>query len=106
MCIRDRRVMGSVALVASLALPAAAAEAPKVAANKKEDVAIQQIDQQIAKAGVDKTKSDWRTKVPKFEKVAFDASHKYYALMNTNKGPVKIELLADTAPMHVTNFIY
>mgnify|MGYP003694388027 CR=1 FL=1 len=26
--------------------------------------------------------------------------------MNTNKGPVKIELLADTAPMHVTNFIY
>jgi cyclophilin family peptidyl-prolyl cis-trans isomerase len=102
-----KRVMGSVALVASLALPAAAAEAPKLAANtKKEDVAIQQIDQQIAKAGVDKSKPDWRTKVPKFEKVTFDANRKYYALMTTNKGPVKIELLADTAPMHATNFIY
>jgi cyclophilin family peptidyl-prolyl cis-trans isomerase len=26
--------------------------------------------------------------------------------MNTNKGAVKIELLPDVAPMHVTNFIY
>jgi cyclophilin family peptidyl-prolyl cis-trans isomerase len=95
-----------VALVASLALPAAAAEAPKVAASKKEDVAIQQIDQQIAKGNVDKAKSDWKTKLPKPEKVAFDAAHKYYAVMTTNKGPVKIELLPDVAPMHVTNFIY
>jgi cyclophilin family peptidyl-prolyl cis-trans isomerase len=101
-----KRAIGFVALVASLALPAAAAEAPKVAANKKEDVAIQQIDQQIAKGNVDKAKADWKTKLPKPEKVAFDAAHKYYALMNTNKGPVKIELLPDVAPMHVTNFIY
>ncbi len=101
-----KRAMGFVALVAWLALPAAAAEAPKIAVNKKEDVAIQQIDQQIAKAGVDKAKANWKTTVPKFDKVAFDASHKYYALMNTNKGPVKIQLLPDVAPMHVTNFIY
>ena len=100
------RAMSFAALVACLALPAVAAEAPKIAANKKEDVAIQQIDQQIAKAAVDKTKANWKTNVPKFDKVAFDPSHKYYALMNTNKGPVKIELLPDVAPMHVTNFIY
>jgi cyclophilin family peptidyl-prolyl cis-trans isomerase len=101
-----KRAIGFVALVASLALPAVAAEAPKVAASKKEDVAIQQIDQQIAKGNVDKAKTDWKTKLPKPEKVAFDAAHKYYALMTTNKGPVKIELLPDVAPMHVTNFIY
>jgi peptidyl-prolyl cis-trans isomerase B (cyclophilin B) len=101
-----KRAIGFVALVASLALPAVAAEAPKVAASKKEDVAIQQIDQQIAKGNVDKAKADWKTKLPKPEKVAFDAAHKYYALMTTNKGPVKIELLPDVAPMHVTNFIY
>ena len=59
-----KRAIGFAALVASLALPAAAAEAPKIAANKKEDVAIQQIDQQIAKAGVDKAKADWKTKFP------------------------------------------
>jgi cyclophilin family peptidyl-prolyl cis-trans isomerase len=98
--------MSLVTLAAWLALPAAAAEAPKIAANKKEDVAIQQIDQQIAKAGVDKANTNWKTNLPKFDKVSFDASHKYYALMNTNKGLVKIELLPDVAPIHVTNFIY
>jgi peptidyl-prolyl cis-trans isomerase B (cyclophilin B) len=101
-----KRAIGFVATVAALALPAWAAEAPKIAASKKEDVAIQQIDQQIAKAAVDKAKADWKTKLPKPEKVAFDASKKYYALMNTNKGLVKIEFLPDVAPMHVTNFIY
>ena len=101
-----KRAMGFVALVAWLALPAAAAEAPKIAVNKKEDVAIQQIDQQIAKGSVDKAKADWKTNLPKPEKVAFDANHKYYALMKTNKGLVKIEFLPDVAPMHVTNFIY
>jgi cyclophilin family peptidyl-prolyl cis-trans isomerase len=95
-----------VALAVLLALPAAAADAPTTDSKKKEDVAIQQIDAQIAKANVDKTNSSWRTKLPKPEKVAFDAKHKYYAMMETNKGLVKIEFLPDVAPMHVTNFIY
>ena len=30
----------------------------------------------------------------------------YFALMETSKGPVKIQLLPDVAPMHVTSFIY
>jgi len=95
-----------VALAALLALPAAAGEAPKTDTKKKEDVAIQQIDQQIAKANVDKSSANWKTKLPKPEKVTFDAKHRYYALMETTKGLVKIEFLPDVAPMHVTNFIY
>ena len=95
-----------VALAALLALPAAAGEAPKPDSKKKEDVAIQQIDQQIAKANVDKSNANWKTKLPKPEKVAFDAKHKYYALMETTKGLIKIEFLPDVAPMHVTNFIH
>ena len=95
-----------VALAAWLVMPAAAGEAPKTDSKKKEDVAIQQIDQQIAKASVDKTNASWRTKLPKPEQAAFDPKHKYYALMETNKGLVKIEFLSDVAPMHVTSFIY
>jgi len=38
--------------------------------------------------------------------VAFDAKRKHHALMATNKGDVKIQLLPDVAPMHVTSFIY
>jgi len=76
------------------------------AAIKKEGIAIQQIDQQIAKANVDTTRSGWKTKVPKPEKATFDGNSTYYALMETNKGPVKIELFHGAAPMHVTSFIY
>lgn len=95
-----------VALAVLVALPAAAADAPTTDTKKKEDVAIQQIDAQIAKANVDKSGSSWRTKLPKPEQATFDAKHKYYAMMETNKGLVKIEFLPDVAPMHVTNFIY
>jgi len=95
-----------VALAVLLALPAAAGDAPTTDSKKKEDVAIQQIDAQIAKANVDKSGSSWRTKLPKPEVATFDAKHKYYAMMETNKGLVKIEFLPDVAPMHVTNFIY
>lgn len=100
-----KRMLWFLALAAWLALPAAAAEAKKVA-TKKEDAAIQQIDQQIANAKIDKTKTDWKTKLPKPEKATFDGSKKYFASMLTNKGPVKIELMPDVAPMHVTSFIY
>jgi cyclophilin family peptidyl-prolyl cis-trans isomerase len=101
-----KRALGFLVLAAGLSVPAAAADAPKAATDKKEDSAIQQIDEQIAKANVDKSGSSWRTKLPKPTQATFDAKHKYYALMETNKGLVKIEFLPDVAPMHVTNFIY
>jgi cyclophilin family peptidyl-prolyl cis-trans isomerase len=72
----------------------------------REDHAIQTIDQQIADAAVDKSRPDWRTKLRLPEKVAFDPKHTYFALMETTKGPVKIQLMPDVAPMHVTSFIY
>jgi len=52
-----KRALGFMALAALLALPAAAGDAPKTDTKpdtKKEDAAIQQIDDQIAKAKVDK----------------------------------------------------
>ena len=77
---------------------------PRTAA-PKEDV-IQTIDQQITKANVDKSRSGWKTRLPKPEKVEFDTSKSYFALVETNKGPIKIQLMPDVAPMHVTSFIY
>jgi peptidyl-prolyl cis-trans isomerase B (cyclophilin B) len=76
------------------------------AAIKVSDKAISAIDAQIVKAAIDKTKDGWKTRLPKPEKVAFDPAHKYFAKMQTNKGPVVIQFLPDVAPMHVTNFIY
>ncbi len=95
-------LLGIVTLTANLAL----ASDPPQASTKKGDPAIAQIDQQIATAKVDKTNPKWRTQIKKPEKVTFDAGKKYVALMQTNKGPIKIRLMPDVAPMHVTSFIY
>lgn len=70
------------------------------------DKAMQQLDEQIAKAKPDKTKAGWRTSLTKPAVLAFDAEHTYYVKMVTNKGTVMIKLLPQVAPMHVTNFMY
>jgi cyclophilin family peptidyl-prolyl cis-trans isomerase len=86
--------------------PAKSAPGPTKAALKVSDKAIAAIDAQVGKAAVDKTKDGWKTRLPKPEKVAFDPAHKYFANMQTNKGPVVIQFMPDVAPMHVTSFIY
>ncbi len=92
-------------LIAMMALGLAA---PAVAAEgaTEEDPAIKQIDEMIAKADVNKDDAQWRTKLTKPEPATFDADRSYYANMNTNKGLVRIKLMPDVAPMHVTSFIY
>lgn len=90
-----------VALSAALA----ADVAPKPAKGV-EDKAVQQINEQIVKANVDKNNSSWRTSLPKPAVAQFDSKHTYFALMQTNKGPIRIKLLPQAAPMHVTSFVY
>lgn len=75
-------------------------------ATAKEDAAMKAIDEMVKKAAVDTSKAGWKTAVPKPEKATFEPGRKYYARMTTNKGPVRIRLMPDVAPMHVTSFIY
>jgi len=90
-------------IIAALAMSAALAAAPEAAAKKPED-AMKQIDAQVAK--VDKSSGSWKTSLSKPEMATFDPAHTYYAIMETSKGTMKIKLLADVAPMHVTSLIY
>src|SRR5215831_19915285 len=80
-----------------------AAEEKKMADS---DAAVAAVDAQIAKAKVDKSKSDWKSHVPKPDKVSFDDKKTYYWLLDTNKGPIEVKLRPDVAPMHVTSTIY
>ncbi|HTO07494.1 MAG TPA: peptidylprolyl isomerase [Myxococcota bacterium] len=98
------RAFGAV-LAAFLAFQSAAfaAEEKKMADS---DAAIGAIDAQIAKNKVDKSKSDWKSHVPKPEAVSFDAKKTYTWVMETNKGTIEIKLRPDVAPMHVTSTIY
>ena len=76
------------------------------AAAPTKDVAMTKIDEMIATAKVDTKKAGWKTSIPRPTKVTFDPAHTYYALMETTKGPIKIKLMPDVAPMHVTSFAY
>jgi cyclophilin family peptidyl-prolyl cis-trans isomerase len=60
----------------------------------------------IAGAGVNKEDPGWRTSLSKPGQASFDAQRSYHASMTTNKGEIRIKLLPDVAPMHVTSFIY
>lgn len=64
------------------------------------------IEELLESASADTGKSGWRTRLAKPEKATFDAGKTYAVTMATNKGPIKIRLLTDVAPMHATSFLY
>lgn len=68
--------------------------------------ALQQIDEAIAKAKVDTSDRNWRTRVPKPPQVSYAAGEQLVARVETNKGPLTIRFMPDVAPMHVTSFAY
>jgi peptidyl-prolyl cis-trans isomerase B (cyclophilin B) len=70
------------------------------------DKAVQKIQEMAAKANVDKSKSGWKTSLPKPEKVEFDPARTYSVRITTTKGPLRIKFFPDVAPMHVTSFLY
>jgi peptidyl-prolyl cis-trans isomerase B (cyclophilin B) len=70
------------------------------------DVAINAIDEFIATQKIDKTASGWKTRLTKPPQVEFAKDKTYYWNMKTNVGDIKIKLLPDTAPMHVSSTIY
>jgi len=67
---------------------------------------MKQIDDQIAAAPVDKSKSDWRTKLRKPEMAEFETGRSIFARVETSKGTIRIRFMPEVAPMHVTSFVY
>ncbi len=71
-----------------------------------EDAAIAAIDAFIAEQNVDKTQESWKLGLEKPPKAQFTAGKSYFWNLETNKGAIKIKLMADVAPMHVSSTIY
>lgn len=70
------------------------------------DSALSAIDDFIAAQKIDKTAADWRLNLKQPPLLKFDAGKKYFWNLETNKGNISIELLHNTAPMHVSSTIY
>jgi peptidyl-prolyl cis-trans isomerase B (cyclophilin B) len=67
---------------------------------------MQRIDDLIAKAAIDRSKPDWRTRLPRPAALTFAPGETWRARMATNKGELLIRLMPEVAPMHVTSFAY
>lgn len=73
---------------------------------RSDDPAVGAIDDFIAKSGIDRTAAGWKTTLPMPPRAQFKAGNVYSWNLETNKGPIRIMLLPDIAPMHVSNAIY
>ena len=91
---------------AEAAVAAAADEVADEAAKDADDAAISAIDAFIAEEKVDKARRAWKSTLNKPPKVAFTSGKSYYWNLETNKGKIKIKLMPDVAPMHVSSTIY
>jgi len=80
--------------------------APESAEAEPQDAAIAAIDAFIAEQNVDKARRAWKSTLAKPPKVSFTAGKTYYWNLETNKGKIKIKLMPDAAPMHVSSTIY
>jgi peptidyl-prolyl cis-trans isomerase B (cyclophilin B) len=73
---------------------------------ESKDMAVKAIDAFIEQQKIDKSDAGWKSHLPKPPKVEFDPTHTYYWMLDTNVGNVKIKLMPDVAPMHVSSTIY
>jgi cyclophilin family peptidyl-prolyl cis-trans isomerase len=95
-------------LLASVACQAESPQEKSVTESAKStgDGAVDSIDAFISEQKIDKSGSAWKQRLPRPPKASFDASKRYYWLLDTNVGNIKIRLMPDTAPMHVSSTIY
>lgn len=82
---------------------------PKTPDTTKPDASadpVAKIKEFIASKNVDKNAKSWKTSVTIPPKQTFDPTKIYFWQLNTSEGPIKIKLMPDVAPMHVTSTIY
>jgi len=74
--------------------------------NEAKSDPVETIDAFIESEQIDKSNPSWRLRLNQPPQATFDASKTYYWLLETNHGQIKVKLLPDTAPMHVSSTIY
>jgi len=67
---------------------------------------IEAIDQFIAKQAVDTQKPGWKKNLKEPPKGAFDDGKTITWVLETTEGPIKVRLMPEVAPQHVSSTIY
>lgn len=71
-----------------------------------QDAALEAIDRFIEQQDIDRSGARWKTRLPKPEPVEFSEGRTYHWELETSVGPIRVKLLPEVAPMHVTSTIY
>ena len=71
--------------------------------SQREKLAAQRKAEALAKM---KPEDRWKLDLQKPKQMTFDATKKYYWILETNKGVIRIQLKPEVAPMHVTSTIF
>ncbi len=64
------------------------------------------IDAFIRDKKIDTTRKDWRRKLPKPPQADFEPGETLFWNLETSEGPIRVRLMPDVAPMHVTSTAY
>jgi cyclophilin family peptidyl-prolyl cis-trans isomerase len=67
---------------------------------------IEAIDAFIQQQDIDKDNARWRTTLKRPPQAAFDDGKTLHWTLKTNHGEIKIRLMPDVAPMHVSSTVY
>ncbi len=70
------------------------------------DAALTEMRRFISERNVNTSGGSWRTSLTKPPQLTFTPGRKYFWLLETSEGPIKIRFLPDVAPMHVSSTIY
>ena len=74
---------------------------------KEELMSVTAIEAFIAEQNIDTSGGDaWKTSLPKPPVASFADDEKLFWVLETNVGEIKIELMPQVAPMHVTSTVY
>ena len=73
---------------------------------KEELMSVASIEAYIAEQNIDTSGSSWKTSLSQPPMATFAEDENLFWVMHTNVGDIKIELLPQVAPMHVTSTIF
>jgi len=91
------------AVVALACLPVQAADAKPTA---EAEPALPAIAKFIEEKGIDTSRSGWKGRLPLPPMVEFAPDLRYVWNLETSEGPIRVRLMPDVAPMHVSSTIY
>ncbi len=74
--------------------------------NTSEGASMGQLKQFIEQQNIDKSNERWKENLQRPPRVFFSPSQSFHWLLQTNLGTIKIKLMPDVAPMHVSSTIF